>query len=288
MVPGVHTPRVSFNVVSPDHFQTLGIDLRKGRDFNSYDRAQGQHVAIINETMAKSLFSADAAIGKRFRIGEGTPGRDWYEVIGIVRDTKYITLGESSRPFFYLPFSQHFVRPVNVIVRTTGNLAIVIGALRAQATALDARLPIGRIETMDQHMQSALLLPKAAASVFGSFSALSLIMAVVGLYGLVAYLTEQRTREIAIRMALGATGRQILVLTMREGVQLIGIGSVMGVALALAARRALSSFLYGIGSTDPVAFPSAVAILVAIGLCACLVPAGRAAKLNPWTALRLE
>ena len=147
----------------------------------------------------------------------------------------------------------------------------------------------GSIETMDQHMQSALFLPKAAASVFGIFSALSVVMVVVGLYGLVAYLTEQRTREISIRMALGGARRQILVLAVREGVRLIGIGSALGVALALAATRALSNFLYGIvGSADPVAFPSAVAILVVIALCACLVPAGRATKVEAWTALRFE
>jgi putative ABC transport system permease protein len=237
---------------------------------------------IVNETFVKRFWSGMDPIGKRV-----TQGRRSWEVIGVARDSKYVTLGESPRPFVYMPYNpvaQGFV----LQIRTTGDPMRVLPSVRRIVGNLDANLPITDIRTMQDLMGFSLFPSRVAATALGLFSGIALLLASIGTYGVMAYLTSRRVREIGLRMAIGARPQDVLLLIMRRGAMITGIGIVIGLAAAFGTTRFISSFLYGISPTDPLTFIDVTLILAAVALAAVFVPARRATSIDPMTALRYE
>ncbi|MBA2733462.1 MAG: ABC transporter permease [Acidobacteria bacterium] len=293
-----------YNVVSPKHFETMGTPLVAGRDFNERDRDDAPPVIIINETMARRVFSeggasADAAnnsnaaslesvVGKRLRLGE--PDTPYLEIIGVAKDARYQTLGESSRPYMYLPQLQSYYRSqANLVVETTGgDMKPVIEAVRGEVQRVDSRLPVFNVKTMDEHMAFGLWSARMAATLAVIFGALALTIAGVGLYGVMTYVVSRRTREIGIRIALGARPKDVLRLVTKQGMALALVGLGLGLAGAFAATRVLASLLYGVNASDPFVFAGIAALLAAVALIASYLPARRATKVDPMIALRYE
>lgn len=290
--PGEST-RVSTNTVAPDYFRTLRIDLLAGRDFNDLDGPGTEPVIIVNETMARRFWATpDQAIGKRVQVA--TPGdlsestgteRPWRSIVGVARDIKYARLTESPRPYAYLPSEQRYEPTLALYVRAGDAEVALVERGRAVVQALDSNLPVqGRMLTEISGLGSVIF--TIAARVLLTLGMITLALTALGTYGLVSYTAKQRTREIGIRLAIGANGTDIAARFIRRGLVLGGIGAVVGVALAATLTRFLASVLYGVTGTDVVSFAAATMIVLAIVLSASLVPAWRASRTEPLTALR--
>lgn len=281
--------RIHFNTVGPQYFLTMGIPLLAGRDFNGQDRSQEPRVAIVNQTMARQMFSARSAIGSRFRLGDGkTPDAPLYEIVGVVKDSKYITLGEDARPFFYLPISQQSATRLTVIAHTTVDPRSILTAVRRDLGALNVSMSSTSVATMKDHMGISLLLPKIGSELFGAFALIGLMLAMVGLYGTVAYSVAQRTHEIGVRIALGAKRSDVLKMIIGAGLKLATIGGFIGILVSLALTRLLSSLLYGVSPADPITFILVSFLLLAVTTVASYIPARSATKVDPMVAVRYE
>jgi predicted permease len=277
---------VLYNTVSPGHFDTLQTPLVAGRDFNDGDRADGQRVVVINQAMADRLWPNESAVGKILRVG-GPEGRP-REVVGVAKTGRYRTLGESPRPAMWLNVNQSYDSSMMLLVRTSGDPREMVKAVRGEVQALDSRLPVYGVRTFREHMTWALWGTRMAATLSLAVGLLALFLAATGLYGVMAYTVSRRTREIGIRMALGAQAGHVLRLVAGQGMALAGIGVALGLAAAFAATRVLSSLLFGVSSTDLATFAVISALLAAVALLACYVPARRATKIDPLEALRYE
>jgi len=277
---------VFLSVVGTKHFETLGIPLVQGRDFNERDRAGTTPVVIINETMARQFFSGENPIGKRFYVGDtsNTPR----EIIGIARDAKYRTLGENPRRYMYLPHEQNYSSGMTLLVRTRGKSVGIAERVRAEVNALDARMPVVDIKTMEEHMKWALWGPRTAATLAATLGLLALLLAAMGIFGVMSYTVAQRTREIGIRIALGAQPRDVLKLVTQKGMTLTLVGICLGLIGSYAVAGVLSSLLYGVSATDVTTFGTVSLLLVAVAFLANYIPARRATKVDPMTALRYE
>ena len=292
--PEEEWPTADTATVSPGYFETLGIRLLRGRALETRDDAKIPRVAVVNETFARQLWPGEEALGRRFRIDDDAgidpeDGADRaFTVIGIAEDGKYRTLGEAPRPFFYLATGQNEMLSRTVIVRSSGAAPQALAHLRQTIRELDERLAVSGLETLEQSTATALALPRITAGLFGAFGLVGLLLAVVGLYGVIAYAVSRRTKELGIRMALGADRGTVLRLVLREGLGLTTMGIVLGLAAALLATRILSSVLYGISSTDALTFVGVSALLAAVALAASVLPALRASRLDPLVALRHE
>jgi macrolide transport system ATP-binding/permease protein len=275
------------NFVAPKHFETLQIPLMQGRDFSWRDRADAPGVIIVNETMARRLWPGEAAVGRRLRIGN-KPDTPYLEVIGVAKDGKYRSLGENPRPYMYLPMLQNYRPGMTLLVRTSVDPQGVVGSIRQQVQALDSRLPVYDIKTLQEHMTYALWTTRMGAELSTTFGLLALLLAATGLYSVMAYSVSQRTREIGIRMALGAQRRDVLRLVTGQGMTLALAGVVTGLVVAFVATRILSSLLYGVSATDTVIFTGIPLLLTAVALVACYIPARKATKVDPMVALRYE
>lgn len=277
-----------FCQISTNYLRTLGITLLQGRDFEARDDATAPRVVLVNQHLARRLWGDESPVGKRLRFGRGD---DLREVVGVVRDGKYFLLGEERRPFVYTPLAQHYAAAASLHVRSERAPLALVPALRQALAELDPHLPIYNVRTMDEHLrQSALaLMPlRAAATLAGVQGLLGLALAVMGIYGVVAYAVSQRTREIGIRMALGAQRFDVLRLVVREGWHLTLIGLGIGLALALALATGLSRLLYGLNPMNLPVFAAVLTLLAGVALLACYVPARRALRIHPVEALRNE
>jgi predicted permease len=266
-------------------FETMGLPLLRGRDFDKQTDAAS---VILNQKAAARLFPNADPIGRRVTAEGNT-----YQVIGIAKDFKSRTLGEepSMSAFLYLearPEDVFSFYGISLVVKTTGDPNAMIRPVRQQIAALDPNLAVSGTETMDEHVDKALLFPRITAMLLGVFGAVGLTLATVGLYGVMSYSARRRTREIGIRMALGARTGGVLRLVARQGLALAGVGVAIGLALSLAISRFAASLLYGVGATDPVTFIVVPALLLAVAVMAVLLPARRAAKTDPLAALRYE
>ncbi|MHC4107669.1 MAG: ABC transporter permease, partial [Planctomycetota bacterium] len=279
-------PEMDYATIGDGYFEAMDIPLLRGRDFGDLDGESTQPVAIISEAGARLLWPGEDAIGKRVRIG----GADepFSTIVGVARDTKVRTLGEDHRPYIYEAFSQDYSPWMTLVVRTSGDPAAILPALRSELQALDETLPIMELKTMTEHLGIMLFAPRMAAVLLGIFGGLAVLLATVGLYGVVAFTASQRTREMGIRVALGAEPIDVVRLVIRQAVALVGVGAAIGVGLAFLATRPLSSLLFGIGASDPVTFGGVTLLLAAVALLASLVPALRAARVDPMVALRQE
>jgi predicted permease len=279
-------------LVGPRYFQTVGIPLVQGRDFNP-QRDGKASVAIINESLARRLFGGENAIGRHIRKGDDKK-QAAYEVIGVVRNAKAETLGEAAGKacvFAYLPAD--FNRAISffgitVMVRTSGNPLGVLRSVREQVEALDRNMPVFNTKTMSDHLNQALLIPRVSAALFGLCGGIGLVLAVVGLYGVISYSVRTRTREIGIRMALGAPPYAVGLMVARQGMALVGASVVIGIAVALALTRVIGSLLWGVSATDALTFIGVPIILMAVAGVAILLPARRASRIEPMAALRIE
>ena len=276
----------SFNIVGPHYFETLGIPVIGGRPILSDDRPTAPGVAVVNEQMAKHLWPNESAIGKRVSI-EGPTG-PWLTIVGVVRNTRYNSLGERAPDFMYLPFAQHYRSEMILQVRTAGATPALATTLRDLVHTLDPRLPPSPVTSLGEDMRIVLLPSELGAGLLGAFGLLALLLASVGIYGVTSYSVAQRTREMGIRSALGATARDLVLLMARQSMRVVLIGAGIGLLLALVTARLLTSQLYGVTATDPVTFLVMPALLLSIALLATLVPARRATRVDPSDALRTE
>ena len=274
--------------VSAGFFKAMRIPLVEGRDFDERDReGLRPEAVIVNETLARRLWPGESSfVGKRMLIGREQP--DLMEVVGVARNSKVRTLGEAPRNLMYVSVDQTYRSGVNLVVRAPGGGEGVVKAVRQAVKETDARMQLYNVRTMEQHLTWAFWAQNMAASLATAFGLLSLVLAAVGLYGVVAYTVARRTHEIGIRVALGAQARDILRIVLGQGMALTLVGLAAGLVGAFALARLLSSLLYGISPGDPATYILVALLLAVVALLACLVPARRATKVDPMVALRYE
>jgi len=277
---------VSSNVVGPGYFQTLGIGLARGRDFQPLDSQTSPPVVIVNRAFVAMHFPAEEALGKRVSVNG--PQGPWREIVGVVSDTKYLTLGEESTPLVYLPLAQNHETGVTLHVRTSVDPAALIAPVRRELQALEPNLPVPNIQTMRETIGTSLYAARMGALLLTAFGALAMLLAAIGVYGVLAFAVSRRTRELGVRMALGASASDVFALVLREGMLLVALGIAIGLAAAAVGARSLASFLYGVSTNDAAAFLSVPLVLACVALLACYFPARRAMRVDPMVALRSQ
>jgi predicted permease len=274
------------SLVTPKYFETLRMPLARGRDFTDRDTEDAPRVVIVNQEFARRFYGGEEeAIGKRFRFAQGTP---LMEIVGIARDAHYDTLYKEHDLYMFLPVYQHPRSRMTLIVgaQSAGDLRSIVDSARREIAQMDARLPVYGVMMAEQNLSLAYWGPRVAAGMASTFGALALVLATMGLYSVMTYTVSQRTHEIGIRMALGARLRDVVRLVVGQGMRLALIGVALGLTGAFLLTRALESLLLGIGATDFVTFVGVPALLIAVALLACYIPARRAARVNPLIALR--
>jgi predicted permease len=284
--PGQKYLGAGASYVGPHYFSTMGIPLLEGRDFTPADNEKSPGVVIINGAMARRYWPGRNPLGQRISFAFGN--RQSVEIVGVVKTGKYGSLREAPQPFLYRPFLQLPDAQATIVVETALPPSGMLAAVQRTIQTLNPATPITSSETMQQYMSVALFPAHFTGVLVGVFGGLALVLATVGLYGVIAYSVAQRTREVGIRMALGATRARVMRLVIGQGLRLALIGIVAGIAVALAVTRLISSLLYGISPADPIAFIVSSALLLVVALLACYIPARRAAKVDPITALRHE
>ena len=276
-----------FSSITGDYFRALQIPLLSGRTFELRDNADAPKVVIINETIAKRHFgSAREAIGKRLSIWRDE--KFMHEIVGVVGDTKTGSLTGEGGAQIYVPNAQSRYNLMGLVIRTAGDPAAFATTLRHEVQALDKDQPIYNVRTMDDVVANSLGTRRVSMQLFTVFACAALLLAALGIYGVMAYTVTQRTRELGIRIALGAARKDVFGLVLRQGVVVVSIGIALGLVGALAASRALNSVLFGVGSFDFGAFAVAIASLALVALLACYMPARRATLVDPIEALRAE
>jgi putative ABC transport system permease protein len=264
----------------------MRIPLLQGREFSSRDGMGASGVAIINETMARRFWPGEIPLGRRLRQAGMCIG-PWLQVIGVAADSKFRTLDQKPLPMLYMPLGQHY-EPGTVLHVRAARPKSLIGALRHEVNALDQDLPVYAVGTFAEHLDSELFDQRVITTLVSGFAVLAMLLASVGLYGVVSYAVGQRTREIGVRMALGAEGRDVLKLVLGKALALTFAGIVIGAAASLVLARLISSQLYGVSASDPVSLLSAATMLTAVAIAASYIPARRVIRGNPVAALRHE
>jgi predicted permease len=274
-------------VVGPGYFEAMGTPLLRGRGFTALDGETAAPVIVINQEMAERYWPGKDPVGRFVTLPGPQQTRQRAEIVGVAGTGKYRSLGEDPRPFFYRSLLQDYQPGVQLVVRTEGDVSAV-RALSDVVRKLDPAMALVGVETLEEHLQVPLFPARSAGLLVGMFGGLALMLAVVGLYGVIAYSVSQRTVEIGVRMALGARQADIIAMVLRQGIRLTAIGIVIGMALALAVTRVLSSILYGISASDPVTFAGVTLALALVAMLASYLPARRAARLEPIRALRAD
>lgn len=273
------------NVVGPNYFDTLGIPVVQGRDFSAQDRAGSPGVVVVNEELAQRYFPGQSVVGKRLSTDSEGP---YLEIIGVVRTAKYRNLREPPLPFIYIPLAQEMQSNMTLLVRTTTDPASLIPAMRSELQHLDRNVPVYAVKTMTEQIDAALSADRMTAVLLGIFGGAALLLAAVGLYGVMSFSVAQRTREMGIRMALGAQTVDVLSLVVKNGMTLALIGVAIGLAGAFALTRMLATLLFEVTPTDAMTYAIVSVGLLFVALVACYIPARRATKVDPLVALRYE
>jgi putative ABC transport system permease protein len=284
-------PFALYRVVSPDYFRAMGITLQRGRFFDAHDSADSQPVVLVSQRLAEQYWPNQDPTGKRLKIGPLDSPNQWLTVAGVVSDVRQAGLYGDPRMDLYVPYAQEyrgFVTPRDLVLRTKGDAASVAAAVRQAVWSVDKDQPVSNVRTMDQVFAAAISQERFQTLLLALFAALALVLACVGLYGVIAYAVAQRTHEIGVRMALGAQPFDVLRLVLRQGMLLTIAGLVVGVAAGLVATRVLSEMLFGVTATDPLTFIGVPALLLLVALLACYIPARRATRIDPLVALRYE
>jgi predicted permease len=287
--PGVATNAIHRQVTS-DYFQTVGIGLRAGRYFESGDDENAQPVLIVNETMARKYWPGENAIGKRIRFGgDETP---WITIVGIVADVRELGLDVPVKAEMYLPHRQvagfNGYKPRDLVIRTAGEPLELVAAVRREVHAVDADQPVSNVATMDQVLDGETQSRSVGMILLVAFAALALLLAVMGIYAVLAFFVTQHRPEIGVRLALGAQRGDILGLVLKKGMRLVLTGIAIGLAGAFALTRLMASLLFGVSATDPTTFLAIALLLTGVALLACYLPARRATRVDPLVALRYE
>jgi putative ABC transport system permease protein len=281
-------PSINHCVVSPNYFNAMGITILKGRDFDERDTRDSQKVTIIDERLAREYWPDADPLGKRIRFGPPEDNEPWHTIVGVVAEVKHQRLDASTRKSVYLPFPQVAIGGSSLAIRTPGHPENLIAPVRAQVKELDPDLPLTRVMPMTEVVARSVWQQRLYTALFGVFAAVALILATVGIYGVMSYAVTQRTREIGLRMALGAQRHDVLKLVVGHGVVLAAIGVAVGLVASVALTRLMSTLLFGVTATDPITFIAVSMLLAGVALGACFVPARRAAKVDPMVALRYE
>jgi predicted permease len=277
-----------YNSVSPGYFETVGMRLIDGRGIEDRDVQNGTPVAVINESLARKYFAGGRAVSRTMQIGRGTNASKPMEIVGVVRDAKYNNLREDAKPMFYVPFAQIPRQVRSVEVRTAESLPAITASVRQALADVSKDLMLRRVLSLSDQVDQSLAAERLIMRLCSFFGALALLLACVGLYGVMAYSVTQRTGEIGIRMALGATEHSILWLVLRETTRVVVVGVMVGVPLAFASTRLVSAFLFGLTATDPQTIALATLVLLTAAGVAAYLPARRAASVDPIVALRYE
>jgi predicted permease len=289
-VDGVEPPagrdfyEIDRTVVDSGFFDAAGIRIVRGRNFNDIDLPESLPVVIINQAMAQKFWPGEDAVGHIIRDVDG----DDLTVVGVVTDAKIRTIGESPRPFVYQPYSQTYEPFLNVIARTSIDAEQTALDLLAIGRELDPELWVWEAKTMEQHLGIMLLPARLSAVLLSAFAGLALALASIGLYGIVSYAVSRRTREVGIRMSLGADGAAVVRMLVGSGMKLVAAGSVMGLAIAFLAARLMSGLLFNVEALDPTTFVLVPVVLVGAAVVAAYIPARRASRVDPASALRRE
>ena len=290
--PAGSRPTADFNAVAPNYFQTLRIRLLAGRDFTENDNSTSLPVVIINRALAQRFFPNENPIGKRIRPGIGNGYGSGHfplrTVVGVIADVKESELGAPAEPEIYAPLAQSPFDPMFIVARTAMDPAGVVSAARRQAAAVDKNTPIYQVENLDQYFEAALSFPRLITMLVGGFAVLAMILASMGVYGVVSYTVARLTREIGIRIALGAGADEILRWALRQGCFPAVLGAGIGLPLSFGLARLLSSLLYGVSAADPITFVLALVVLLGVAGVATVIPAQRAMRVDPVVALRYE
>jgi putative ABC transport system permease protein len=276
-------------LISPDYFRTMSIQLVSGRGFTRQDINDRAQVAIISETMARTYWPGEEAIGKRIKIGRYSSTNPWITIIGVAANVRQFELETETRPQLYLPYSQlDFFEPRHLVVKTTGDPLSFVASAREAVWSVDRDQPVSNVSTMETIVSESLAGRRLTMLLLGIFAGLALLLAAVGIYGLISYAVTQRTHEIGIRMALGANSRNVLGMVVGDSIRMIAIGVGVGLAAAFFLTRFMRSLLFGVSETDPVTFAVIPALLAAVALAATYIPARRATRVDPMVALRHE
>jgi len=275
--------RLNYETVGPQYFQTMRIPFVHGRDFDERDQDGAPGVVIINETMARRYWPGGDALGRRIKLT-----KDWLEIVGIAKDVKYRSLREAPQPFLYLPLLQDYRSNMILVARTVIEPEKMFQPVRAEVAALDSEIPIFDFKTFDEHVGISLYLQRMAATLLSIFGLLALSLAAIGLYGVMAYSVSQRTRELGIRVSVGAERRDIFKLILGQGLVISVVGLLAGLVAALVLTRLTAKLLYGVSATDPVTFIVIALLLLCVAMLASYFPARRATKVDPMIALRMD
>jgi len=275
--------RLNYETVGPLYFQTMRIPLLKGRDFDERDQESAPGVVIVNETMAQRYWPGHNALGKRLKLAQG-----WLQVVGIAKDVKNRTLTEAPQPFLYLPLLQDYRSNMILVARTAGDPETMFHGIQTEVAALDPKMPMFDVKTLEEHIGVSLFVQRMAATLLSIFGVLALSLAALGLYGVMSYAVSQRTREMGIRVAVGATQGNVLKLVLGQGLTLCVVGMMGGLIIASVVTRFSVHLLYGVTPADPLTFVVVAVMLLLVALAAAYLPARRATKVDPVIALRME
>ncbi|MGH9852559.1 MAG: ABC transporter permease, partial [Blastocatellia bacterium] len=283
--PPGKAPLVENRTVTPDYFRAMGIPLVAGRFLTEQDNAQSERVTLINQTFARRFFANEDPIGKRINVGGG----GWTTIVGVVGDVKQAGLADSVRVEHYSPHAQvQISNTMALVVRASSDPTALASAIRSETQAIDPAQPVFNVKTMETVIAESVSDRRLNMVLLGVFSGLALLLAVIGIYSVMSYTVTQSTRELGIRMALGAQARDVLKLVVGQGIALAAIGMVIGLIAAFALTRLMKTLLFGVGATDPLTFACVSALLIVVALAACVIPARRATKVDPMVALRHE
>jgi putative ABC transport system permease protein len=293
-------PTADFQGITPDYLRTMGIPLLRGRTVSEDDTYEAPRVALINEELAKRYFPGKDPIGEHLALGDlnrpgqpapptpNAPASPWFEIVGIVSDVRDLSLKAETGPTVYVSYWQWPMYNPTIVVRTKGNPSLMASTIRREVRAANKSLPSPRVRTMDEVLAETVAQPRFYTVLSVLFGGIALLLAAIGIYGLISYSVTQRTHEIGIRMALGARTENVVSLVIREGMKLALIGVGIGVLCALALTRVIASLLYGVTPTDPITLAGTAFLLLAVALLAAWIPARRAARVDPMLALRCE
>jgi len=285
--PGGEGDKVDIRMATPGYFKTMGMTLIKGRQFTDQDRRDTPAVIIVNESMAGKVWPNEDPIGKRLMV-DYNRGKYAYEVVGVTRGISYYGLRSRPRPELFIPHAQNAYLPMNVVVRTATDPAQLVNAVKDALRALDPKQPAHNLVTMEQFIARSLAPDRFAMWLLGLLSTLALLLTATGVYGVMSYAVNQRTREFGVRMAMGAQTGDVARLALKQGIELTLLGVMLGVAGALALTRLMKNLLFGVSAADPATFMTIALLLTLVAMLACYVPARRAARVDPLVALRHE